>query len=86
MFPDEDACYAWLEATRWHGTPVCPHCGGIENISRPPSNPPPLLAQELPESNRTAYHMLHRIREACGNGDFTLAEIVEADETHIGGK
>ena len=32
MFPDEDACYAWLEEARWQGTPVCPHCGGIENI------------------------------------------------------
>ena len=131
MFPDGDACYAWLEAARWHGTPVCPHCGGIENISKPPSKPRhywhkdcrkqftvttktcmhatkrPLqdwiyaiytvmtarkgvsamqLSKELGCQYRTAWHMLHRIREACGDGDFTLAEIVEADETHIGGK
>ena len=131
MFPDEDACYAWLEYARWHGTPVCPHCGGIENISKPPRKPRhywhkdcrkqftvttktcmhatkrPLqdwiyaiytvmtarkgvsamqLSKELGCQYRTAWHMLHRIREACGNGDFTLAEIVEADETHIGGK
>ena len=39
MFPDEDACYAWLEKVRWNGEPVCPHCGGFDNISRPPSKP-----------------------------------------------
>lgn len=30
--------------------------------------------------------MLHRVREACGNGDFTLSKVVEVDETYIGGK
>lgn len=30
--------------------------------------------------------MLHRIREACGWGEFTLGNVVEADENHIGGK
>ena len=39
QFPDEDACYRWLEDARWHGTPVCPHCGGFENITCPPSKP-----------------------------------------------
>ena len=131
MFPNEDACYAWLEDARWQGQPVCPHCGGIENISKPPSKPRhywhkdcrkqftvttktcmhatkrPLqdwiyaiysvmtarkgvsamqLSKELGCQYRTAWHMLHRIREACGAGDFKLTEIVEADETHIGGK
>ena len=132
MFPDEDACYAWLESARWNGTPVCPHCGGMDNIREPaPSKPRhywhkdcrkhftvttrtcmhstkrPLqdwiyaiysvltarkgvsamqLSKELGVQYRTAWHMLHRIREACGRGDFTLSRIVEADETHIGGK
>ena len=30
--------------------------------------------------------MLHRIREACGRGDFVLKDVVEVDETYIGGK
>ena len=25
--PDEAAAYAYLEELRWHGKPVCPHCG-----------------------------------------------------------
>ena len=131
MFPDEDACYAWLEDARWGGTPACPHCGGMDNISRPPSKPHtywhkdcrkqftvttktcmhatkrPLqdwifaiysvltarkgisamqLSKELGVQYRTAWHMLHRIREACGRGDFTLSTVVEVDETYVGGK
>lgn len=43
------------------------------------------LSKELGVQYRTAWHMLHRIREACSRGDFTLREVVEADETHIGG-
>ena len=39
MFPDENACYAWLEEARWDGKPVCPHCGGIDGISQPKSKP-----------------------------------------------
>ena len=131
LFPTEDACYEWLEEVRWNGQPVCPHCGGLENITRPPSKPHtywhkdcrkhftvttktcmhatkrPLrdwiyaiysvmtarkgvsamqLSKELGCQYRTAWYMLHRLREACGNTDFTLRNVVEADETFVGGK
>ena len=131
MFPDEDACYAWLEDARWEGQPICPHCGGIENITKPPSKPRhywhkdcrkqftvttntcmhatkrPLqdwifaihsvltarkgvsalqLSKELGVQYRTAWHMLHRIREACGRGDFKLSNVVEADEPTSAGR
>ncbi len=131
LFPDEDACYRWLEEARWHGKPVCPHCGGVENIVSDPrprhyrhkdkdcrkrftattgtcmhATKRPLqdwiyalysvvtarkgvsalqMSKELGVQYRTAWHMLHRIREACGRGDFTLTETVEVDETYIGG-
>ena len=40
MFPDEDSCYKWLERVRWDGEPICPHCGGLDAISKPsPSKP-----------------------------------------------
>jgi len=26
QFPTEEACIAYLEEVRWHGTPVCPYC------------------------------------------------------------
>lgn len=33
-FHDEAAAYAHLEARVWPNGPVCPHCGGVERISR----------------------------------------------------
>lgn len=131
MFPDDDTCREWLERVRWQGQPVCPHCGGVENISAAPgkantywhkdcrshftvttktcmhATKRPLqdwiyviysvmtarkgvsamqLSKELGCQYRTAWHMLHRVREACGRGDFVLKHVVEVDETYIGGK
>lgn len=31
---DEAAAYAWVEARLWPEGPVCPHCGGVERISK----------------------------------------------------
>lgn len=45
------------------------------------------LSKEIGVTQKTAWFMLQRLREACGNGtDELLAGIVEADETYIGGK
>jgi transposase-like protein len=33
-FQDEAAAYAWVEARIWPDGPVCPHCGGVERISK----------------------------------------------------
>src|SRR3972149_2922385 len=43
------------------------------------------LAKELGVQQRTAWFMLHRIREACGKDIKMLRGIVEMDETYIGG-
>ena len=44
------------------------------------------LSKELGVQYHTVWYMLHRIREACSNGDFKLDRIVEVDETYLGGK
>src|SRR5208337_4933454 len=31
---DEAAAYAWVEARLWPNGPVCPHCGGVERLSK----------------------------------------------------
>jgi transposase-like protein len=31
---DETAAYAWVEDRIWPNGPVCPHCGGVERISK----------------------------------------------------
>ena len=43
------------------------------------------LSKELKLTQKTAWFLLHRIREACKQGDWMLANIVEVDETYIGG-
>src|SRR3990167_11468910 len=44
------------------------------------------LAKELGVQQRTAWFMLHRLREACGKDIAMLSGIVEMDETYLGGK
>ena len=45
------------------------------------------LSKQIGVTQRTAWFMLHRLREACGNdtGIAKLRGIVEVDETHVGG-
>ena len=44
------------------------------------------LHKELGVQYRTAWYMLHRVREACGRTDFILKNVVEADGCYVGGK
>jgi transposase-like protein len=30
-FPDDAACWTYLEAVRWPNGPVCPHCGAVDD-------------------------------------------------------
>ena len=34
QFHNEEAAYAYVEARLWPEGPVCPHCGGVERISK----------------------------------------------------
>ena len=44
------------------------------------------LSKELSITQKSCWHLLHRIREACGDKLEALSDIVEVDETFIGGK
>jgi transposase-like protein len=44
------------------------------------------LGKEIGVTQKSAWFMLQRIREACGNDPTVLSGIVEIDETYIGGK
>ena len=33
-FQNEDAAFAFVEAALWPNGPVCPHCGGVERLSK----------------------------------------------------
>ena len=34
VLQNETAAYAWVEARVWPNGPVCPHCGGVDRISK----------------------------------------------------
>lgn len=140
-FPDEESARLHIEATRWRGSPVCPHCGSVGKMYPEARDGVagyfrcsdcngvftvrtgtifershvPLdkwlyamyllatarkgisslqLSKEIGVTQKTAWFMLQRLREACGNdrgdddgdGNGFLRGIVEADETYIGGK
>ena len=44
------------------------------------------LSKEIGVTQKTAWFMLQRIREACGNDNTMLSGIVEVDESYFGGK
>src|ERR1700680_484838 len=44
------------------------------------------LAKEIGITQKSAWFMLGRLREACGGDLTTLSGIIEIDETYIGGK
>jgi transposase-like protein len=134
--PTDAACREYLELKRWNGTPVCPHCGLIEdkhyrlNVKGEfkgmykcksckerftvtlgtmfEGSPIPLrkwfiatyifashkkgisshqLARDLGVTQKTAWFMLHRLRESfTSNEPKVLTGVVSVDETFIGGK
>ncbi|MCY4642973.1 MAG: IS1595 family transposase [Gammaproteobacteria bacterium] len=44
------------------------------------------LSKQLGITQKSSWYMLQRIREACGGNGFQLSNIVEVDETYLGGK
>jgi len=44
------------------------------------------LAKEIGITQKSAWFVLQRLREACGNDPTMLKGIVQVDETHLGGK
>jgi len=127
QFPDERAARLHIEERRWHGSPVCPHCGEVRRIQMRKvegyyrclackvdftvrtgtifeRSHVPLdkwlyaiyllvtsrkgvsslqLSKEIGVTQKTAWFMLQRLREACGtedDGGGFLSGIVEADE------
>ena len=44
------------------------------------------LSKQIGVTQKTAWYMLHRLREACAERDAMLSGVVEVDETYLGGK
>lgn len=46
-FHSEDAAFAHLEKTIWAGAPICPHCGGLDRITKVKANPAKRIREGL---------------------------------------
>ena len=46
-FHSEEAAFAHLEKTIWAGEPVCPHCGGMDRITKVKANPAKRIREGL---------------------------------------
>src|SRR5260221_8767310 len=44
------------------------------------------LSKEIGITQKSAWFVLQRLREACGNDTTVLSGIIEMDETYVGGK
>ena len=87
---NEDKAVRFFESRRWPNGRFCPECGsglfvmykisvsrkGISSLQ---------LAKELDRPQKTNWHMLQRVKEACGNKEPFLSGMVEADEKQVGG-
>ena len=55
-------------------------------ITRPKGTASRLLIEDLLLTHKTAWFLIHRIREAWRDDDVTLHDVVEIDEVYLGGK
>lgn len=46
-FHSEEAAFAYLEKMIWAGAPVCPHCGGLDRITKVKANPAKRIREGL---------------------------------------
>ncbi len=46
-FHSEEAAFSHLERIIWNGTPVCPHCGGVDRITKVKANPAKRIREGL---------------------------------------
>lgn len=130
FFKDEETCASYIEAKRWGGNAVCPHCGGTKAYktnrgfkcadkdcakkftvkvgtifesskiglrtwfaaiylctAHKKGIASHQLARDLGVTQKTAWFLLHRVREMLKEkAPEMLTGVVEIDEKYVGGK
>lgn len=86
MFPDAESARVYLEPRLWPEGCRCPVCGLGDRITARKGISSLQLSKEIGITQKSAWFVLHRLREACGGELSKLAGIVEVEETYIGGK
>lgn len=86
MFPDQESARVYLEGRLWPNGVKCPVCGAGDRITARKGISSMQLAKEIGITQKSAWFVLQRLREACGDNLDKLRGIVEIDEVYIGGK
>ena len=67
LFPDVESARKYLESRLWPEGPKCPICGLGERITARKGISSLQLSKEIGVTQKTAWFILHRLREACGD-------------------
>ena len=91
MFPDNATAEAWIAAGRWADGPFCPFCKTFNVQSNIKHKTMTHRCRECPGrpmwiTQRSAWHLAHRLRKSFETGNVTFTGPIEVDETYMGGK
>lgn len=92
LFPDEVACAAYLERARWSDGFICPHCGTPGEPYRFANRAGVLRCRHCNrDTSLTAGTVMERTHTPLSVWFWARiggkpGELVEADETHVGGR
>ena len=89
VFPDDATAEKWFEKMRWANGRFCLDCGSTNTAAVAGRK----LYREVSSRQATAWFLMQRIRETSNEGanlsfpgPVEVVEVVEVDETYVGGK
>jgi transposase-like protein len=77
-FHDEEAAFAFLEGELWPNGPVCPHCGGIDRISKIKANPAKRVRIGLHECRDCGRQFTVKVGTVFEHGRIPLHKMLQA--------
>ncbi len=77
-FHDEEAAFAHLEKVLWPTGPVCPHCGGVDRISKIKANPSKRVRYGLHKCGQCGKQFTVKIGTVFEHGRIPLHKFLQA--------
>jgi transposase-like protein len=77
-FHDEEAAFEHLEAVLWPNGPVCPHCGGVDRISKIKANPAKRVRIGLHKCGQCSKQFTVKVGTVFEHGRIPLHKFLQA--------
>ncbi len=77
-FHDEEAAFEHLEAVLWPNGPVCPHCGGVDRISKIKANPSKRVRYGLHKCGQCGKQFTVKVGTVFEHGRIPLHKFLQA--------